>query len=257
MTFQEFLEKYNGQQNVGNTTENKGECVGLVMKWVEELGLPHIWGHAKDLFANADEDFYEKILNTPDAIPKAGDIVVLGSGYGTYGHTAIATGTGDLKTLECFSQNDPLESNCHLKTYKYDHVTGWLRPKVSQNDALNNELRAQRDTNWNLYQQEREAKIALETQIDQKNKTILVMEKRIEDKDGEIKSLSESLQSLVQKNTDLGNEVVSLKADKQKAEMDLEICLAKRKDLAKYTSKELRKELFHRFIVYLTTFKRG
>ena len=132
LSFQEFLNKYNGQQNVGNTTENTGQCVGLVAVWVDALSLPHIWGNACDLFVNANEKFFTKILNTPDAIPQAGDIIVWSAKFnGTVGHTGIATGTADINTFECFEQNDPLKSNCHLKTYNYNFVTGWLRPKVS------------------------------------------------------------------------------------------------------------------------------
>ena len=131
MNFSEFLNKYNGQQNVGNTTENKGQCVGLVAVWIDALSLPHVWGNAADLFANADEKFFDKILNTPEAIPQAGDIIVWSAKFnGTVGHTGIATGTADMNTLECFEQNDPLKSNCHLKVYKYSYVTGWLRPKT-------------------------------------------------------------------------------------------------------------------------------
>ena len=131
MNFKSFLDRYNGKYNVGNTTENKGECVGLVSVFIDSLNLPHVWGNASDLFANADEKFFEKILNTPDAIPQAGDIIVWNSKFnGTVGHTGIATGTASLDTFECFEQNDPLKSNCHLKTYKYTYVTGWLRPKI-------------------------------------------------------------------------------------------------------------------------------
>lgn len=136
MIFKEFLLQYNGQKNVGNTTENTGECVGLVAVWVDALGLSHIWGHAMDLFSNADEKYFEKILNTPEAIPQERDIVVWGKAFnGTFGHTGIATGTGDTNSFECFEQNDPLGSNCHLKTYKYTSVIGWLRPSLSQNSS--------------------------------------------------------------------------------------------------------------------------
>ena len=134
--WQDFLTKFNGQQGVGNTSENKGQCVGLVCVWVDTLGFPHIWGNACDLFANADEQFFDKILNTPEAIPQAGDIVVWSAKFnGTVGHTAIATGTGDINTFETFEQNDPLGSNCHLKTYKYTSVIGWLRPRSTQLDS--------------------------------------------------------------------------------------------------------------------------
>ena len=159
MTFTEFVTKYNGQKNVGNTAENKGQCVGLIANWVDELNLPHIWGHAMDLFVNADEKFFQKILNTPDAIPIAGDIIVWNKKFnGTVGHTGLATSTGTTSTFECFEQNDPLGSACHMKTYNYNSITGWLRPEqpitttgVSEYEKKLTELRDQRDDNWDMY----------------------------------------------------------------------------------------------------------
>lgn len=131
MTFQEFLNQYNGQVNVGNTPENKGQCVGLVAVWVDALGYDHIWGNAKDLPNNHNPNQFDFILNTPDAIPTAGDIICWnGNMGGGYGHTAIATGTGTKTTVEVFEQNNPTGSNCHLRTYpNYNNIIGWLRPK--------------------------------------------------------------------------------------------------------------------------------
>lgn len=150
MTFSQFLNEYNGKKNVGNTTENKGECTGLVAVWVDVLSLPHIWGHAMDLFANADEKFFTKILNTIDALPEAGDIVVWSKKFnGTFGHTGIATKTGEQTVFECFEQNDPIGSNCHVKTYKYDNVIGWLRPaQLDNQQAIIDQLRKERDDHW-------------------------------------------------------------------------------------------------------------
>lgn len=131
MTFEEFLKKYNRQKNVGNTPDNTGQCVGLVMVWLASQNQPHIWGHAKDLLTNADRNFYEVILNTPEAIPQKGDVIVWGQGFNsTYGHTAICTGKTDVNTFEVFEQNNPIGSDCHLRAYKnYAYVLGWLRPK--------------------------------------------------------------------------------------------------------------------------------
>lgn len=133
MTFQEFLERYNGQTKVGNTPENTGECVGLVAVWIDALGLPHVWGHAKDLIANCDKNSFEVEYNTPTGVPKKGDIIVWSSAMGGgFGHTAISTGTGNVNTFEVFEQNNPTGSNCHLRTYpNYNNVIGWFRPKTA------------------------------------------------------------------------------------------------------------------------------
>lgn len=256
MIFTDFLTKYNGQQNVGNTTENKGECVGLVCVWIEELGLPHVWGHAMDLFTNADENFFEKILNTPDAIPKAGDIIVWKKAFnGTFGHTGIATGTGDLNTFECFEQNDPLGSNCHLKSYNYNNVTGWLRPKVAQNQqALIEELRADRDKNWQLYQQQLQHSIDQETVIEQKQKTIDAITKENLTLKDQYKAATDqhtsdlgAIQGLTADNKALNDTITMLHTENAKITVDLHACQIQQMNLSYATTKQLIKELFKRF----------
>ena len=130
MTIQEFFDKYNNQPNVGNTPQNRGECVGLVSLWMDNFNIPHVYGHAKDLYVNAPDDYFAKIANTPDAIVQEGDMVVWGAGYnGTFGHTGIAKGKATVDKFDCFEQNDPLGSKPHIKTYNYAYVIGWLRFK--------------------------------------------------------------------------------------------------------------------------------
>jgi hypothetical protein len=136
MTFTEFKNQYNGQSNVGNTAANRGQCVGLVSLWMDNFKIAHVWGDAKDLYANASDKDFAKIPNDPTAIPQQGDIIVWSSAFnGGVGHTGIASGKADVNTFECFEQNDPIGSSPHLKTYNYAYVTGWLRPIVAQTTA--------------------------------------------------------------------------------------------------------------------------
>lgn len=244
INFTDFFNRYNGQQNIGDTTENKGQCVGLVAVWIDELNLPHIWGNACDLFANADEQFFEKILNTPDGVPSAGDIIVWSAKFnGTVGHTGIATGTGDLNTFECFEQNDPTGSNCHLKVYNYLSVIGWLRPKELQDQqTLINELRADRDKNWNLYQGALTKQIELESAVESKNKSIDALTT-------ENTSLKSTVEMVTKQNSEYSTSIQSLTAHLQEVEGQLQTCnaLINKKDLAQYTTKQLVKEVFKRF----------
>lgn len=137
-TFEEFQKKYTGQKNVGNTPENTGECVGLSSLWMDNFNVPHLYGHAMDLYKNASTKDFIKIPNTPEAVVQKGDIVIWGKGYnGTFGHTGIATGTNtDANRFDCFQQNDPLNSTPHIKNYNYAYVTGWLRPKMYTNPPV-------------------------------------------------------------------------------------------------------------------------
>lgn len=176
MTLPDFIAKYNGQGNVGNTAENKGQCVGLVMVWlVDTLGNPHIWGHAKDLMANADRNAYEVITNTPDGVPQAGDVICWnGRMGGGYGHTAIVT-KADVNTFEVFEQNtNPL--TCHLHTYpSYSNVQGWIRSKKNQVMAVISQdeldaIRNRRDELYNQLQEETAKNNELKTNLENEQK---------------------------------------------------------------------------------------
>uniref|UniRef100_A0A7C5URM9 CHAP domain-containing protein n=1 Tax=candidate division CPR3 bacterium TaxID=2268181 RepID=A0A7C5URM9_UNCC3 len=131
----DFINKWINKGGVGNTPENKGQCVGLVCVWVDELSLDHIWGNAKDLWKNYNPNQFDFVLNTADAYPIAGDVVVWNEKMGGgYGHTAIATGVHHTEGkatdwFEAFSQNDPTGSPCILKKYSYNNVIGFIRPK--------------------------------------------------------------------------------------------------------------------------------
>lgn len=126
----EFLRAYNGKTGVGNTAINRGQCVGLVAVWCDFLGMPHVWGNAKDLLLDAPVPPYVVVLNTPTNYPQPGDIVVWGDSWGGgYGHTAIAV-TAAVMEFTAFEQNDPEHSAAHLKLYGYAGVRGWLRVKV-------------------------------------------------------------------------------------------------------------------------------
>jgi surface antigen len=131
MTLDEFIKKYTGVHNVGNTTANKGECTGLVMVYIESIGLSHIWGHAKDIFNNASLDEYSKIENKEGAYPVAGDIIIWDSTVsGGYGHIAIVVSSDPIKdTVTVFEQNNPIGSAPTQTTYKsWGKIVGWLHP---------------------------------------------------------------------------------------------------------------------------------
>jgi hypothetical protein len=219
MTYSDFFTQYNGKTNVGNTSENKGQCVGLVAVWIDALGLSHVWGDACDLFVNADETFFDKILNTPDAIPQQGDIMVWSKKFnGTAGHTGIATGTASLDTFECFQQNDPTGSNCHIKSYTYDYVTGWLRPKQSPTEPVDPAILAQSDAfiamctrmnvaaNKDLALAELDKLIAIEDAAPQKDK-------QLSDANSQVTFLQKQLADIQASHDSLQKEHDSLQAE--------------------------------------------
>ena len=133
MTLKEFIKKHTGVENVGNTPANKGQCVGLVMVYIDEvLGLSHFWGNAKDLLYNAPDDKWDKFLNTPLAVPIQGDVLVwkgiIINNIETPGHTAIFK-EGNVNDFYSFDANYPVGSKPHIQYHTYDNLLGWMRPK--------------------------------------------------------------------------------------------------------------------------------
>lgn len=133
---EQFIEKYLGVK-CGNTKENFGECVGLVMLWIAELGLSHIWADAKDIFANASVNEWIKIKNSSELYPIEGDVIVWnGRTGGGFGHTGVVTESDpEDDSFTVLEQNNPLGSVPIItKYFKWTNVIGWLRPKEAKVD---------------------------------------------------------------------------------------------------------------------------
>ena len=132
-----FIKKYEGVSNVGNTPGNSGECVGLIQLWIAKLGLKHCWGHAKDIFANASTNEYEKVENAPDIYPDEGDIICWNSTMGNgFGHIAIVISSDPEKdTVEVFESNNPYGEPPRKHTYSnWRGIIGWLKPYVLEGE---------------------------------------------------------------------------------------------------------------------------
>lgn len=135
MTFSDFLTKWNNKfcEVVDPTSLN--QCFDLVVAWTDALGIPRVFPfqYAYQIYSNfgpTQAQYFDRIFNGPDDVPKEGDIIVW-SYYYNYGagHTGVCK-SADLYTLNVFEQNDPLGTNCHLRAYGYSNILGWLRPKV-------------------------------------------------------------------------------------------------------------------------------
>lgn len=132
MNLEEFLNKWNNRYTGGTN-----QCVELISKYREEvLGTPSFGIQlAKDIYNKAQDEFYDKIPNTPENIPQRGDIIVFNGNIASgVGHTDIATGEGDVHWFNSFSENWPIGSPCHYVRHNYNNVIGWLHFK---NNATN------------------------------------------------------------------------------------------------------------------------
>lgn len=110
----------------GDTSVNFGQCVGLIEKWLDFCGLPHIPGNAKDLLGGAKMKPYKVVTNTPNNAPLPGDIAVWGATWGDgYGHTAVVL-AANARQLAVLEQNDPAGSPPIVGTHDYSGVLGWI-----------------------------------------------------------------------------------------------------------------------------------
>lgn len=132
MTYQEFLNKYNGKA-IDFDGYYGNQCMDLYRQYVKEvLELPQSPGvnGAKDVWTTYLKDKYDRIDNTPTGVPQQGDIIIWGVGVGPYGHIAVFD-NGDADSFESFDQNWPVNSLCHLQKHNYNGVLGWLRKKAT------------------------------------------------------------------------------------------------------------------------------
>lgn len=116
------------------------QCFDLVVAWTDLLEVPHYPDNPSPFpvdnayqifteFGAFQDDYFDLITYSSGLVPQLGDIVVWENAYnGAGGHTGVATGSGNSSTFQAFEQNDPIGSYCHVKSYSYSHVLGWLRP---------------------------------------------------------------------------------------------------------------------------------
>lgn len=129
------------------------QCFDLANNYSRWIGGGRFTGATADLiYGQTQNGFYQAITNTPDGVPQRGDIVVW-----NWPHVGIASGNNsNTASFEVLEQNDPEDSNCHIKQYpNYNGVIGWLRPvNLPQNGALQQQLNqalVDRDLNWNCF----------------------------------------------------------------------------------------------------------
>lgn len=138
MTIDQFIKKYNGQTK-GYPTDNdyKGECLSIVKLWMKEKygfkppasGTNSAYGYWSN-FPSPLNQYYEKVVNTPDLIPQAEWIPIWNTNAGGgSGHIEIVADNNSTKQyFTSFGQNWN-GRNAHLTKHNYTNVVGFLKPK--------------------------------------------------------------------------------------------------------------------------------
>ena len=142
LSVDQFVSKYEGK-GLDWDGAYSTQCVDLArFYWANVCNIkqPRGVAGAKDFWTNYGTDpnlnqNFRRISNTPDGVPKKGDVMIWGSAYGPWGHIAIFL-DGNVNKFTAFSQNDPTGTLSIKKPYKnYFGVLGWFRPNKDVNNG--------------------------------------------------------------------------------------------------------------------------
>ena len=135
MNYNEFIKTYKGKSFDYDGVSGV-QCVDLVKQYLNKVfGIkPGSWGNAKDYYEDYNSNKtlkanFTRIANTPEFVPKKGDIAVWGTGLGNkYGHIAIATGKGTTSYFYSYDLNWNGKTVKKVK-HTYKGFLGILRAK--------------------------------------------------------------------------------------------------------------------------------
>lgn len=189
MTLNEFLASNIGQSVETSDPSNPYQCMDLAYVWCDALGVPRdtirqlnafeVWTKPHD----STLQYFDYIPNTPNGLPKEGDLVVFNQGVGPSGHISIATAKADVNTFTSVDQNWNGVQSVQLVDHNYTNVSGWLRKILPQG----NEVLVSLATKLNVS--------ADQTGVLARIETLLAAERTLVEKDQEIQTLRRQLQN--------------------------------------------------------------
>lgn len=151
-----FIRKYRGKK-VQAPGGLGGQCVDLVVLWMNKQGLDRIWAHAVDFPKHATEDM-PFIPNRAGNRPKPGDVMIWNGRVGRgYGHNSIFV-RGTRNKFLSFDQNWPTGSPANLVSHGSQNLAGWLslqkvgkknKPKPKKRQKV---VMQEGDTVWDIAQ---------------------------------------------------------------------------------------------------------
>lgn len=136
MTYNDFKAKWLGTP-INYDNAYGAQCMDVYRMYVKEvLNIPQsppVKG-AKNVWDTYLPEYFDKISNTPDGVPKQGCIAIWG--HGEFGHIGIVD-SADKQYLTCFEQNwtqggtsNDGKGNSEIRRHNYSNVLGWLKFKA-------------------------------------------------------------------------------------------------------------------------------
>lgn len=110
------------------------QCMDVAVQYCLDLtdGKFRMWGNARDAIKNTLPTGWKLYKNTPEFMPKRGDIAVftLGRFDNDYGHIALVYDLISLQSCRMLEQNWDGNANtpCKLRTDYYEGVSHFIRP---------------------------------------------------------------------------------------------------------------------------------
>lgn len=142
VSFEKWVEK-NLKKGIDYDGVYGVQCVDLVKHYIKNvLGItPQSIGNAIEYYNKRSSSKYLTsnftwITNTPEFVPKKGDICVFTSKSG-HGHVSVASGEGDTHSFYSYDQNYPTGKHEPMTRIKHSYASflGVLRPKESAEQA--------------------------------------------------------------------------------------------------------------------------
>lgn len=208
------------------------QCFDVAQLWARVIGSTPFTGATADLIYNQPGSMYTQVPNSANNFPVKGDLVIW-----SWPHVALATGNNtNSNSFEVLEQNDPTGSECHIKTYNYNGVIGWLHPnQLPENQqAIIDQLRQKRDDDWNKFQADESTIANLNNLTKQKDNDIAQLNSKVSTLESQATALQASIDSL----TPLAKQVPILADQFAQAENDLRLArdsnVVAQKSIAQY-----------------------
>lgn len=143
MTYPQFTAQWNGKHLEFNHDGIQFQCMDELYQYLQDVSRVdvkkyqgkgsaiNLWNAANAGLIKGFSSEFTVIKNSPNNVPKQGDIVFWGLYLGTTGwngHVAIYD-KGNVYTFSSFDQNYPTGSVCHFQGHNYNGVKGWWRRK--------------------------------------------------------------------------------------------------------------------------------